>query len=313
MKKNSTQGDIKLEKKTRKKIVEFLFQKNKDLSKRTKSLPSILNFNSSLHKANLKKKSSFGLGYSLGKQNHNYHYKLNLRSWSSSPQKNHNLHAKLPRIDIKIAPNLPKKLNQMSQVNSAESKSSFAPYGDSSVHEHNHRYTPHLHYESCDRYLSGFDKNRHTRFYFTKGQTPCRVYLSYNEKLISPSADFNSEKEKQSQINAVLNGRKLSPKTLKNQLKISPNFIEDAKNFIFIKESMSLIPPIPQLPPSQAMLQLSMAEMAVLPFNLPNLNLTTNKSKNAVSKANKISSKLTSSSTTSLSNSDTTTNKSFNY
>lgn len=163
----------------------------------------------------------------------------------------------------------------MNQLNeSALSKASFTAYSNMAIHHHDHRQTPHLHSTECDRYLSGFDKNRQARFYFTKTQTPCRVYLSYNEKLISTSMEFTNEKEKLSQVNTVLNGRKLSPKTLKTQLKISPQFMEEAKNFVFIKETMSLIPQLPQLPPIHTNQPLTMAEMAVLPLHLPSLNLT---------------------------------------
>ncbi|CAF0706651.1 unnamed protein product [Brachionus calyciflorus] len=160
----------------------------------------------------------------------------------------------------------------MNQMNSAASKQSFAPYASAPCHEHDHRYTPHLHTSECERYLSGFDKNRNSRFYYTKSITPCRVYLSYNEKLLTSGTEIQIDNkiEKLSQVNQGLNGRKLSPRTLKSHLKISPQFIEDAKNFIFVKETMSLIPPLPQAinfsPP------LTYAEMAVMPFNLPPIN-----------------------------------------
>ena len=155
-------------------------------------------------------------------------------------------------------------------LNSAQSSHSFAPYTDTSVHEHNHRYTPHLHSNDCERYSSGFDKNRSSRYYFTKSVTPCRVYLSYNEKLLGSNDYVVDHKEKLSLVNQGLNGRKLSARTLKTQLKVSPQFIEDAKNFIFIKETMSLVPPITQTitfnPP------LTYADMAVMPLHLPPIN-----------------------------------------
>lgn len=165
------------------------------------------------------------------------------------------------------------------KTNSAGSKLSFNPFPNVSVHEHPHRYTPHLHSIQCDRYSSGFDRNRNSRFYFTKNLTPCRVYLSYNDKLTMGSADYlANEREKNSHANQNLNGRKLSAKTLKNQLKVSPQFIDDAKNFIFVKETMSLVPILPQI--QQLNQPLTYAEMAVMPLNLPSLSKpSTNKSK----------------------------------
>lgn len=168
-------------------------------------------------------------------------------------------------------------------LNSAQSTHSFAPYADTSVHEHNHRYTPHLHSTECERYSSGFDKNRNSRFYYTKGLTPCRVYISYNDKLLGSNDYVIDQKEKLSLANQGLNGRKLSARTLKSQLKISPQFIEDAKNFVFIKETMSLVPPIAQTiafnPP------MTYADMAVIPLHLPpiNQNHTLPKTKQTVS------------------------------
>lgn len=157
------------------------------------------------------------------------------------------------------------------KINSAGSKPSFTPFPNISVHEHSHRYTPHLHTAECDRYSSGLDKNRNSRFYFTKNLTPCRVYLSYNDKLLVGSADYLADgREKLSHVNQALNGRKLSAKTLKSQLKISPQFIDDAKNFIFVKETMSLIPTLPQIEKFNQ--PLTYAEMAVIPTSLPSIS-----------------------------------------
>lgn len=165
------------------------------------------------------------------------------------------------------------------KTNSAGSKPSFTPFPNASVHEHPHRFTPHLHSVQCDRYSSGFDKNRNSRFYFTKNLTPCRVYLSYNDKLFVDSTDYlTNEREKNSHVNQTLNGRKLSAKTLKSQLKVSPQFIDDAKNYIFVKETMSLIPMLPQI--QQLSQPMTYAEMAVMPISLPSLSKpSSNKSK----------------------------------
>lgn len=155
-------------------------------------------------------------------------------------------------------------------IASAASKHSFVPYNESNIHEHNHRVTPHLHSFECDRYSSGTDQNRNSRFYFTKQTTPVRVYLSYNDKLLMPSIDeVRTDENKVSQFNAQLNGRKLSPRTLRTQLRLSQKFIEDAKNLVFLNDSLSLVPPQTSIPnvSSNLPLPLTMAEMAVLPYH----------------------------------------------
>jgi hypothetical protein len=163
--------------------------------------------------------------------------------------------------------------NQMAQPSSAQAKSSYSAFPDAILHEHNHRPTPHMHSQPCDRLVSGVDKNRSSRFYFTKQRTPCRVYLSYNEKLASMSLDAANSLERgriSQQLNPALNGRKLSPKTLRSQLRINPQFIEDAKNLIFVRETMSLVPVLPTITLNTQTGQ-TMAEMAVMPVNLPTI------------------------------------------
>lgn len=159
-------------------------------------------------------------------------------------------------------------------------KASFMPNPTGYVHEHNHRMTPHMHSPPCDRFVSGVDKNRQSRFYFTKMPTPIRVYLNYSEKLApAPSAVIdpntlnmvNTNQQTSEQINPLLNGRKLSPKTLRSQLKLSPHFIDDAKNYIFNKDTLSLVPILPTINTNiaNAPHMLTMAEMATQPLNLP--------------------------------------------
>lgn len=152
-------------------------------------------------------------------------------------------------------------------------KSSFIPNLTGNVHEHNHRMTPHMHETTCDRFVSGIDKNRQSRFYFTKMPTPIRVYLNYSEKLVSAPTGIidpaSGNLGTNEQINPVLNGRKLSPKTLRSQLKVSPHFIDDAKNYIFNKETLSLVPILPTINLAASNNTLTMAEMATQPLNLP--------------------------------------------
>lgn len=166
---------------------------------------------------------------------------------------------------------------------SAASKHSFVAFNEANIHEHDHRLTPHLHSFECDRYSSGTDQNRNSRFYFTKTTTPVRVYLSYNEKLLMPSIDEVKTDDKMGQFNAQLNGRKLSPRTLRNQLRLSQKFIEDAKNLVFLNDSLSLVPPQTSIPniASNLPLPLTMAEMAVLPLHTPATSsaITTSKTK----------------------------------
>jgi hypothetical protein len=101
--------------------------------------------------------------------------------------------------------------------------------------------------------------------------------LNYSEKL---SESQNIDSKEHAHDKTTLNGRKLSARTLKNQLKISPHLIEEAKNYIFVKESLSLIPqilPLPSLNTSHSLNNytynnLTLAEMAVIPINSININ-----------------------------------------
>jgi hypothetical protein len=55
-----------------------------------------------------------------------------------------------------------------------------------------------------------------------------------------------------SQINPALNGRKLSPRTLKT-LRISSKFIDEAKNLIFMRDNLSFVPMLNATPNGPAM------------------------------------------------------------
>ena len=102
------------------------------------------------------------------------------------------------------------------------------------VHYHNHMKTPHMHSINCERYVSGLDENRKQRFYFTSNLTPVRVYLSY---------DVSKENEKQEIHYNALNGRKLSPKSLRKNFKLKDSLINVAKNLVFHSYCKSFIPP----------------------------------------------------------------------
>lgn len=80
---------------------------------------------------------------------------------------------------------------------------SFRAFSAKNCHYHNHDSIkiPHLHKPgACDRYASGFDRNRENRLYFTKQRTSVRVYLNYNEGLVpQPEAEIvNKVKESKS-------------------------------------------------------------------------------------------------------------------
>ena len=61
---------------------------------------------------------------------------------------------------------------------------SFQAHPHKTIHQHDHLTTAHLHQPGlCDRFASGFDKNRESRFYFTGQQTNVRVYVNYDETL----------------------------------------------------------------------------------------------------------------------------------
>jgi hypothetical protein len=122
------------------------------------------------------------------------------------------------------------------QIQTKRAKS-FIADGHRQVHFHNHEKKPHMHSTNCDRYVSGIDQNRDKRFYFTSNLTPVRVYLNYNETpKIEDKNHFSS-----------LQGRKLSPKSLRKNFNLKDSFISVAKNLVFVSSSSSsnksFIPP----------------------------------------------------------------------
>jgi hypothetical protein len=114
-----------------------------------------------------------------------------------------------------------------------------------------------------------------------------KVYIHYNERLLStPQAEVSKEAKDHPAVtvnvntnaNAGLHGRKLSPRTLRSHFHINSQYLEEAKNFVFNKDSMSFTPVI--LPPintvnaltntnqsQQPPPPMTFAEMAVLPLN----------------------------------------------
>ena len=110
--------------------------------------------------------------------------KKRFRSWTSSPHKNLFIKRYLPcvidfkndQFRCKISPNEFKSSNKfnsklykekivMSSISdSAKSKASFIAFNNANIHEHNHNYIPHLHNFKCNRFVSGFDRNRYSLF-----------------------------------------------------------------------------------------------------------------------------------------------------
>ena len=290
---------IRKEKKSKKtRIVEFKqvsIKSNSDL-KKAKSLPSIFyssnrerndsnaNKSSSIQRqSNASRNSSLmfrqgksifslaSLTTSSGQQQQQQHQKP--RAWSSSPQYKMFEKRKLPSI-ANFVPVLPKSV--VTHLTSVMTRASFVGFNRANVHEHNHvnRTEPHMHRAECERYASGFDRNRECRFYFTKSKTPVRVYLKYNEKLaLATGHEYRDDTNNLnvSQLNPTLNGRKLSARTLKGQLKISSKFVDEAKNFVFIRENLSLVPIPVALPPNAPP---NAAVNAALNLNANSTNLT---------------------------------------
>lgn len=81
---------------------------------------------------------------------------------------------------------------------------SFRAFSAKNVHQHEHFRTPHRHRaELCDRFNSGLDRNRESRFYFTPAKTSVRCYLNYDEKLVPPEIEFETRiPEKKEKTNA---------------------------------------------------------------------------------------------------------------
>ena len=126
--------------------------------------------------SNLKKIANFTNNFLKVLSKHKF------RSWSSSPHKDRLNKRKLPNIidlrNIQFSPKACEKkhnakknttffheeeklLTKMSSINSsAKSKASFVAFNNAKIHEHNHTYIPHLHSLKCNRFVSGFDKNR---------------------------------------------------------------------------------------------------------------------------------------------------------
>jgi hypothetical protein len=176
-----------------------------------------------------------------------------------------------------------KQTNQPATLQAERSltQESFRPYtAAETIHHHNHFNTAHLHKpQECDRFNSGLDRNRQSRFYFTSKKTSVRCYLNYDEKLVPVESEndtnFQEKKPKDSKnfkasaaparlvkqshqkedknnkekpwvddknAPAALSGRKLSPRTLKNKFNISPKLIDDAKELVYAHESLSFVP-----------------------------------------------------------------------
>jgi hypothetical protein len=169
---------------------------------------------------------------------------------------------------------------------SAPSQLSYIPFVHSkNVHLHDHRPTPHIHSYGCERFTSGKDQNRNFRFYFTKNLTPVRVYINYASNNNNNNDDnfllLPSISEEYRQVKDSLNGRKLSSKVLTNQLKLAPEFVQDASSLIFLKDSLSFVPS--SLLDTATMnvatrKRLTLAEMALMPSG-PQNNKTKNSSR----------------------------------
>lgn len=98
------------------------------------------------------------------------------------------------------------------------------------MHLHDHINRPHLHSSECDRLISGYDKDRHKRFYFTTNLTPVRCYVSYSKTISSIKKDLND-----------YNGNQV-PKNTLLRLGISHEYINEVTKFIFSKETCSFTP-----------------------------------------------------------------------
>jgi hypothetical protein len=280
---------LKKHKQNKKKTQDFLANTERSIAK-TKSLPAILNLPNVVLAQKGEKFSLLRKGQS--KKLHKYLY----RSWSSSPNKNKYLGRKLPQYESEVQP-LPKTV--AISMSYANARTSFVAFTNVNIHEHDHNRLPHLHRKDCERFTSGFDRNRQSRYYFTKQKTPLRVYVNYDSKLTDSSSDI-SIKPKESEFMQVLTGRKLSPRTLKSHFKVSPNFIDDAKNLVFVKETMSFVPqylPTISQTTMSAVHNMTLAEMAVMPFQdeatkLPDISKQTQQTH--VKKQSKITSSMAS-------------------
>jgi hypothetical protein len=81
-----------------------------------------------------------------------------------------------------------------------ELEGGFMPFKNKDFHLHPHlnNEKPHIHSLGCDPFVSGYDLQRETRYYFTTDKTPVRCYIKYDEiknKVYRPTISKSFMKE----------------------------------------------------------------------------------------------------------------------
>ncbi len=196
------------------------------------------------------------------------------------------------------------------QTERSQTQESFRPYtAANSIHQHDHFKKAHIHKPNeCDRFNSGLDKNRESRFYFTSKKTSVRCYMKYDEKLVyvepddtnpqnhpkpkdsknhkgsaAPAKHVKQSNMKEEKYNktliddkialASLGGRKLSPKTLRNKFNLSSKLVDDAKELVYVHETSSFVPVGYQAFIQPLPKQVTYADLAVIPI-VPQVKVT---------------------------------------
>ena len=76
-----------------------------------------------------------------------------------------------------------KKTNEIYKVRkNLELEGGYLPFKNKDFHLHPHlnKEKPHIHSLGCDPFVSGYDLQRETRYYFTNDKTPVRCYIKYD-------------------------------------------------------------------------------------------------------------------------------------
>lgn len=142
-------------------------------------------------------------------------------------------------MESKLSNSQQRNQSSISNVVSDNRRVSFIASRKRVVHQHSHRSSPHVHSGECDRFLSGIDRNRHLRYYFTNEPTPVRVYLTYSLTGLTDSKQPNATPLPSEM---TLTNRKLSPRLYRNQYRLNPRYADEMKNYVFNKETLSFVP-----------------------------------------------------------------------
>ena len=105
----------------------------------------------------------------------------------------------------------------------------YVPFKNKNLHEHHHENhkLPHIHSHDCDPFVSAYDLERWTRYYFTNDKTPVRCYIKY--EYVEKNEKHDTELNRETPIN-------------NNLFHVSKEFVKETENLVFIEKTRSFIP-----------------------------------------------------------------------